>query len=137
MSKFSLDLFLQACGASGPLHLTVEYAGAAERYVLHQPFALVGSDPRADLRLSGGLIGRSSECGGRVRDGAVWRFHCALVKTPAGLWAVDLLGRGGIALNGVTARVGRLDEGDELRIGHFVFRPRRPRSSAELQVPSS
>ena len=25
MSKFSLDQFLQACGASGPLHLTVEH----------------------------------------------------------------------------------------------------------------
>src|SRR5947209_8935006 len=58
MSKFSLDLFLQACGASGPLHLSVEHAGAAERYVLHQPFALVGGDPRADVRLTGGLVAR-------------------------------------------------------------------------------
>jgi predicted component of type VI protein secretion system len=52
----------------------------------------------------------------------VSRYHCALVSTPVGVWAVDLLGRGGIALNGATARAARLDAGDELRVGSFVLR---------------
>src|SRR5947209_20353598 len=70
MSKFSLDQFLHDCGASGPLRLTVEHAGTSERYVFQQPFALVGSDPRADLRPPGGLLARRHAylqvLGGRV-----------------------------------------------------------------------
>ena len=220
MSKYSLDLFLHACGAPGPLSLTVECGGAAERHVLHQPFAVVGRDPRADLRPAGrlltrrhaflqvlagrvlsvdlagppaggrpaaprhgwlapgqklklgavkvrlaadfaaaaeaghapgreapplvtldvaggvlgaarcrvkyrlALVGHAPECQIRLRDASVSRFHCALVNTPAGLWAVDLLGRGGIAVNGVVVKAVRLDGGDELRVGSFTIRPR-------------
>src|SRR5688572_21620080 len=52
MSKYSLEHFLDACGATGPLRLTVEHATGADRYLLHQPFAVVGRDPRADLRVA-------------------------------------------------------------------------------------
>jgi hypothetical protein len=222
MSNFSLDQFLAACGASGPLHLTVEHGGATSEYVLPQPFALAGSDPRADLRMadsrlprraaflqvlggrllgldltvdaagrngrypphhwlppgqawpcggftirlatdgisgtpsslrredlpaaaleivggSGGvceytlkapivLIGKSGQCQVRLRDPTVSRFHCALINTPAGLWAVDLLGRSGIAVNGRMSRAARLEHGDELRVGSFVLRALAGRS---------
>jgi predicted component of type VI protein secretion system len=70
------------------------------------------------------LIGKAPQCQVRLRDAAVSRFHCALVLTPDGLWAVDLLGRGGVLVNGSVARVARLDDGDELRLGGFVLRPR-------------
>ena len=222
MSNFSLDQFLEACGAAGPLHLTVDRGGATDNYVLPQPFALIGSDPRADLHVSdsriprqaaflqvlggrllaldltpdaagrngsypphhwlspgqpwqfGGLtirlaanppndadtkalsrrdelpaaaleitggsrgvceysfkapivlIGKSPKCQVRLRDPAVSRFHCALIHTPAGLWAVDLLGRAGITVNGRVARAARMEDGDELRIGGFALRSRRP-----------
>src|SRR5947209_20319442 len=49
MSTFSLDEFSRACGAAGPLRLTVDCGGTAETYALPQPFALAGSDPRADV----------------------------------------------------------------------------------------
>src|SRR5439155_25103701 len=53
-----LDTFLEASGATGPLHLTVENTGVTGRYLLPQPFALVGRDARADLRLTGGEVAR-------------------------------------------------------------------------------
>jgi hypothetical protein len=238
MSNFSLDHFLDACGATGPLRLTVGHGGAADDYVLPQPFALAGGDPRADLRAAGArlprraafvqviggrllcldlsadsgrkgdypphhwlsageawacrgitvrlaadrsglpdrgrtirredlspigldiagaahgpcrydvkapivLIGKSPQCQVRLRDAAVSRFHCALVYTPAGLWVVDLLGRGGIAVNGTVARAARLDDGDELRIGGFTLRrvarmaERRPHEHVDGSSPSS
>jgi hypothetical protein len=232
MSKYSLDRFLEACGAAAPLRLTVVHGGGANEHVLPQPFVLAGTDPRADIcpadprvprraaylqvlagrllcmdltaaagdrkdrnpprhwldpgqtwqcgsmavrlaadgsdgaanavavrpenlrpmsvEIAGGssgvcqyalrsplvLIGKSPQCQVRLRDKAVSRFHCALVQTGSGLWAVDLLGRGGVSVNGATARAACLDDGDELRIGGFSFRPRQgppqtPASRAE------
>jgi hypothetical protein len=223
MSKYSLDRFLEACGAAGPLRLTVNRGGTTDDHALPQPFALIGSDPRADVRVADGrfprraaflqvlggrllgldltadpagrigshpphhwltpgeewpfggltirlaadnagtsdsgsllrredlpaaaleitggsrgvcqysfkapivLIGKSPKCQVRLKDSAVSRFHCALIHLPAGLWAVDLLGRGGITVNGQVARAARLDEGDELRVGGFALRSRAGR----------
>src|SRR5206468_6295947 len=52
MSKYSVEDFLAACGATGPLRLSVEHPGGADQYLLQQPFAVVGRDPRADLRVA-------------------------------------------------------------------------------------
>ena len=218
--QFFLDQFLEACGATGPLHLTVDRGSVTDNYVLPQPFALIGSDPRADLRVadsriprqgaflqvlggrllaldltpdaadrngsypphhwlspgqpwqfggltirlganasgdadtkalsrrdelpaaalaitggSGGvceyslkapivLIGKSPKCQVRLRPGSV-AIPSALIRTPAGLWAVDLLGRAGITVNGRVARAARMEDGDELRVGGFALRSRR------------
>src|SRR5262249_3580058 len=65
------------------------------------------------------LIGTDATCQVRLRHAAVSRYHCALVNTPSGLWAVDLLGRGGIAHNGTAVRAARVGDGDELRVGGF------------------
>jgi pSer/pThr/pTyr-binding forkhead associated (FHA) protein len=228
MSKYSLEHFLDACGATGPLRLTVEHATGTDRHLLHQPFAVVGRDPRADLRVADGsaarrhfylqilfgrllcldltkgspdgrkqpphrwlppateirlpsttirlvdtpgvmspqlpsspqitlgitggaaekaelrirhplvLIGQAHECQVRLRDERVSRFHCALVNTPAGLWVVDLLGRGGIALNGSLVRSARFDDGDELRLGGaftIQFRHATPQPAPEDAEP--
>jgi hypothetical protein len=227
MSKYSLDQFLEACGNTGPLRLTITAGGPLAEFIVPQPFAVAGTDPRAELRLAdlklprraaylqllggqlfcvdlavttggrpggypphewlapGGswtrgtvtirfdtgttvdlpalpvtpppvtveitgatsgacqyrvkspvvLIGRSPQCQVRLRDAAVSYFHCSLVRTPVGLWAVDLLGRGGIVVNGSVVRAARLDAGDELRVGGFSFRP-VPGETAELPLPS-
>jgi hypothetical protein len=45
-----------------------------------------------------------------------------LLHTPAGTWIIDLLGRGGIALNSQPVRWGRLDPGDQLQVGNYVLR---------------
>jgi pSer/pThr/pTyr-binding forkhead associated (FHA) protein len=87
--------------------VTLELTSRAGRtlWQMRRPIALVGSAP---------------ECKVRLRDPWVSRFHCALVGTPGGLWAVDLLGRGGIAVNGAPIRAARLDDGDRLRVGGFT-----------------
>jgi pSer/pThr/pTyr-binding forkhead associated (FHA) protein len=224
MSKYSAEAFLDACGATGPLRLSVEHPGGANQFILNQPFAIVGRDSRADLRvtdsdaarrhfylqvlcgrllcldltksspdgrrlplhrwvtagaevrlsssavrlieapgpasppqnwphvalsITGGatdkadakfrhplvLIGQAHECQVRLRDERVSRFHCALVNTTGGLWVVDLLGRGGVTINGALVRTARFDEGDELRIGGAFAIQCRPASTGQQQPP--
>jgi hypothetical protein len=68
------------------------------------------------------LIGRASICKIRLHSPMVSRTHCALVNTPSGLWVVDLLGREGTYVNGVSVRWGRLDPEDEMQIDQFRIR---------------
>lgn len=237
VSKSSPDLFLQACGATGPLELALE--SSLRRWALPQPFALIGREPLADvvlddpevstrhayvqvidghvlildllsrtgthwadgprprgrldagealrigrfsLRLLGesraaagspeapaqpkpllapvrfefrkagvgyppwvmkraiALVGRSEPCKLRLMDASVSRVHCNLVNTPRGVWVVDLLGRGGIAVNGVPVRYSLLEEADELSVGAFRIRcyyekPERPRPEPATVPP--
>ena len=67
------------------------------------------------------LIGRSQSCQVVLRGESVSRFHASLIRTSKGVWIVDLLAREGVAVNGVKVRWAWLDEGDEVRIGHFTF----------------
>jgi pSer/pThr/pTyr-binding forkhead associated (FHA) protein len=223
-----MELFLEACHWRGPLRLNVEYQGQSltmER-VLHQPFALVGCDPRMDLflyhpqvsrrhaylqllggklfcihlhsqrelrwqedangsksldaeraalhigpfriRATGGsedllslanfsalefseeespevalefvnrlpgptvwrmttmlaLMGSAPLCRVRLVGNSVSKFHCSLVRTPLGLWVIDLFGKGGITVNETPVRSARLEDGDRLQVGNFIIRPR-------------
>jgi pSer/pThr/pTyr-binding forkhead associated (FHA) protein len=68
------------------------------------------------------LVGSSADCQARLLDPSVSGVHCALLRTPNGGWVVDLLGRGGVAINGTRTRLGRVAEGDELRIGDSLVR---------------
>ena len=68
------------------------------------------------------LVGRAPECRLRLGDPEVSKFHCSLVRTPTGVWAVDLFGRGGIIVNGTRTRFGRLDHGGHLQVGRHQIR---------------
>ena len=70
------------------------------------------------------LVGRSRDCQVRIPDLSVSRFHCSLLRTPLGVWVVDLLGREGIQINGENVPWARLDDGDELSVGKYQFRIR-------------
>src|SRR5262249_19779161 len=70
------------------------------------------------------LVGRAPLCRVRLVGSSVSRFHCSLVRTPLGLWVVDLFGKGGITVNEVPVRSARLEDGDRLQVGHFIIRPR-------------
>ena len=70
------------------------------------------------------LVGRSRDCQVRISDLSVSRFHSSLLRTPLGVWVVDLLGREGIQINGGNVPWARLDDGDELRVGKCLFRIR-------------
>ncbi|MFO0907037.1 MAG: FHA domain-containing protein [Isosphaeraceae bacterium] len=68
------------------------------------------------------LVGTSTRCRVRLIESSISKLHCALVRTPQGLWAIDLLGRGGITVNGVAVRAGRLRPADVLGVGHMTIR---------------
>jgi pSer/pThr/pTyr-binding forkhead associated (FHA) protein len=223
-----MEEFLKACGATGPLQLVIEHRGLiAMRWGAHQPFALVGRDPSADVSLDhprvdpyhaylqvigGGvywvdlesqtgtrwedgparsgwlspphgigigpyviqlapddrgvagpavlpdplasrsktpddlprvmlefrqesakpirwrmrhlltLVGSSPLCKVRLSSPGILPFHCSLLRTATGLWVVNLLGHGGVTVNGASVRAARLEDGDELKVGDILIR---------------
>ena len=64
------------------------------------------AEPHWSMTRSLALVGRSPFCGFRLLDPAVSRFHCGLVLTRKGVWAVDLLSQRPILINGRAARFG-------------------------------
>jgi pSer/pThr/pTyr-binding forkhead associated (FHA) protein len=67
------------------------------------------------------LVGRSERCQFAFGDQSVSRYHACLVRTPMGLWVVDLASREGVYVNGIRVRWAWLAEGDPIRIGLFTF----------------
>ncbi len=70
------------------------------------------------------LMGNALSCKIRLAGTEVSRFHCSLVATPQGTWLVDLLGRGGVLLNGVAVRFAHLEDGDVMQVGENVIHVR-------------
>ncbi len=68
------------------------------------------------------LVGRSKRCRVSVVDPSVSLLHCSLVRTPLGLWVVDLLSRTGTFLNGQPVQCDRIREGDRLQVGNYELR---------------
>lgn len=71
------------------------------------------------------LLGSSTDCDVRVLDPSVSNYHASLLRTPDGVWVVDLLGLAGVTVNGRAARYARVEDGDELRVGQSLVRVRR------------
>ncbi|MFO0951475.1 MAG: FHA domain-containing protein [Isosphaeraceae bacterium] len=101
--------FLQACGATGPLTLAVELPGASARDVraLDQPFALVGRDPRCDLRLD---------------HPEVSERHAYLQLVGGRLVCIDLGSRNGVMQGGRRSRLIDVDRSRPIRIGPYRIR---------------
>lgn len=70
------------------------------------------------------LIGHSPICRIRILARDVSAFHASLVRTRMGVWVVDLLGLGGVRVNGHLVRFARLEDGDEVQVGGHILRPR-------------
>jgi len=84
------------------------------------------------------LIGRSDQCQLVLTDNSISAYHASLVRTPLGVWVVDLLSREGVWVNGTRVRWAWLDEGDTLRVGRFTFVVRYgqlPDQITRLDVP--
>ncbi|MCA9077298.1 MAG: FHA domain-containing protein [Planctomycetaceae bacterium] len=65
------------------------------------------------------LVGRDDRCRITCADERISRVHCSLVLTPYGLWVVDLVGRGGVQINGKLQSCALLEPGDELGVGQY------------------
>lgn len=99
-----------------------------------------GTLPVVELCLAGGpnegaswpinriitLVGRDDSCRITCSDENISRIHCGLLLAPSGLWAVDLVGRGGIRINGEQAACGFLHEDAELQVGRYTLKARYP-----------
>ncbi|HZW30931.1 MAG TPA: FHA domain-containing protein [Isosphaeraceae bacterium] len=70
------------------------------------------------------LIGSAKGCKYRLADPSVSAFHASLLRTPAGLWVVDLRGGQSITVNAVPVRTDVLVDGDVLGIGQYRIRMR-------------
>ena len=69
------------------------------------------------------LVGKSPACKIRISEPDVSRFHCGLVLTHNGVWAIDLLSQRPIMVNGQSVRFARIRPGDELQVGRQVLVP--------------
>src|SRR5258708_1234951 len=72
------------------------------------------------------LVGRSPRCLFQINNPALSKIHCSLVRTPAGLWLVDLQSRVPTSLNGKRVRCARVHEGDRVQLGRFSLLFRHP-----------
>ena len=70
------------------------------------------------------LIGSAGGCKFRLADPSVAPFHCSLLRSPVGLWVVDLLGPDGIGVNDAPVRYALLTDNDVLKVGRYRIRIR-------------
>ena len=83
------------------------------------------------------LIGSASGCKFRLADPSVSSFHCSLLKTPLGLWVIDLLGPDGISVNDALVRYTLLADNDVLKVGRYRIRVHSRFAGREHQGSSS
>lgn len=67
------------------------------------------------------LVGRDEPSHLTLDHPTVSRIHASLVLTPFGLWIVDLMGRGGISIDGVRVRHTKLIPGSVAQIGPITL----------------
>jgi len=95
-----------------PVGLEFVKEGAQER----------GTPKRCPLHRTLVFLGRTDGCKVRLMHSSVSKFHCSLIRTPRGVWVVDLLSRNGVWINGIKVPWARLEEGDRFEVGDFVLR---------------
>ena len=70
------------------------------------------------------MIGSAKSCKFRLTDPSVSAIHASLLRTPTGLWVVDLRGGRSISVNSEPVRSSALVDGDVLGIGRYQIRIR-------------
>jgi pSer/pThr/pTyr-binding forkhead associated (FHA) protein len=67
------------------------------------------------------LVGAGAQGTLRVASREMGRPHCALLRTPLGLWVIDLLGPDGVCVNGAPVRCALLEDGDGLLVAGLAL----------------
>jgi pSer/pThr/pTyr-binding forkhead associated (FHA) protein len=81
------------------------------------------------------LVGQAPVCQVRAASRGVSRCHCGLLRTPLGLWVIDLMATEGTSVNGTPVRWARLGDGDELRLGDLLLGVRCHPASGPAAAP--
>ncbi len=68
------------------------------------------------------LIGSANGCKFRLADPSVSPFHCSLLRTPLGLWVIDLVRHDSTGINDIAVRYSLLGDNDVLRVGRYRIR---------------
>jgi pSer/pThr/pTyr-binding forkhead associated (FHA) protein len=107
--KSIMKSFLTACGVDDSLQLIVERESAheGELRLLHQPFAVIGRDPRADVVLDHSQVSRR---------------HTYLQAVNGRVFWVDLESRTGTRGERKSQKFGWLEQGRALCVGPYVIR---------------
>ena len=82
-------------------------AGASFPIPMRQPILLVGRHPAADIRVDSPMISRR---------------HCCLAVVNSRVLIRDLGSRHGVRVNGVVVEEAEVHAGDEVAIGHLIYR---------------
>ena len=96
-------------------------ANPLPRPLLELPFRMGGKASIWAMDSLQALVGRADQCQLVLSDPSISRQHASLVRTPIGLWVVDLLAREGVHVNETRVRWAWLAEGDVVRIGLFTL----------------
>lgn len=109
--------------AKGLSPLTNRFAGHLD-WPLARLEALDSKDGALTCRISRvlTLVGSDATCMIRLKDPGSSRYYAALVRTPVGVWVVDLLSSEGIAVNDARVRHMRLEDRDILQFGRLSLR---------------
>ena len=68
------------------------------------------------------LVGSSPACRIRLQAAGVSPYHCSLIRTPQGIWMIDLLSDTETRLNGQPVPWALLKDGDQLQVGTYLLR---------------
>lgn len=103
-------------------HITVEVGNEVKaRFCMNRVLVMVGSAPFCRIRL---------------RDSRVSKYQASLVRTPQGVWLIDLLQGSGASLNGQSVRCALVNEKDRLQVGPYVLRVWYPDGRTKTPLPN-
>ena len=81
------------------------------------------------------LIGKSTACKIQIEGEGIANIHASLVRTPTGVFVVDLLSRRGVVVNGSPVRWAQLGAEDELLVGDQLLRIRCATAPCRVTFP--
>ncbi len=92
-----------------------------------------GAGPTVPLQRPVLLVGRHPECDVRLDYPSVSRRHCCVALAYDRLLIRDLGSKHGVWVNGVKTEEARLQPGDEIALGHLLFRYEDPDAAPKVR----
>ncbi len=117
----SAEILSDRSSVLSPMHDDRTDAGSPPRAALELPIRMVNGPAQWPIVGWIALVGRSDPCQLVLTDDSISKFHAILVRTPLGVWVVDLLTREGVHVNGQRVRWAWLGDGDAVQFGQFTF----------------